>query len=393
MDAPRTGAFLYTFTVRLPFVLGIADGLDHDFDLPFDYVTDEVRDVFQRQPFVRIRLFNAPVADRKFWPINMPLAVERFYQGDIGVPDADEHDPHLYEQWLSLETPAAFLAGEPQTDPGYAFHRSLRILNLFLQAFALARDDDAVRPISARELRPLVIIGSLALTGVWTYLGPMLMHPDGKPRTLSSRPVPVHVGALNRAVAAILSDEPFIRSRQWRARAERRKYQGDAADAVVSFQTAAESMVYDLWGLLLVDEGRSSMEIQGRRAAEVPYKSVLSRELAQRLGGRWDLTAQTTPLGRYWSAVYAVRNRIVHAGYLPHDGDAEAAEQAFAGFDRFLEDRLNAKRKTYPRTLLAKVGDGRIESRGWASAWMRQNIARMMAEPSPFYLPRDVAGR
>jgi hypothetical protein len=64
---------------------------------------------------------------------------------------------------VSLETPAVLLIGENPADGGYAFHRCLSALNVYLQAFALARNDDRVRPISSRELRPIVIVGSLSL--------------------------------------------------------------------------------------------------------------------------------------------------------------------------------------------------------------------------------------
>jgi hypothetical protein len=215
-----------------------------------------------------------------------------------------------------------------------------------------------VRPISARELRPIVLIGRLDLDGHWHLVGPMLMHPDAKDRSLSSRPEAEHVDAdaLNRAMASVLNNEPFVRSRQWRARAERRKYEGDAADAVVSFQIAAETLAYELWVLLLADEGLAATEIQERRDADVPYKSLLTRELAQRLGGQWDLSSERAPVGRYWSRLYRLRNRIVHAGYLPHDGDAEQAEEAFIGFDDFLNSRLRTKAANFPNAARAKLG-------------------------------------
>jgi len=101
-------------------------------------------------------------------------------------------------------------------------------------------------------------------------------------------------------MAAILRGEPFIRARQWRARAERRKYEGDAADSIVSFQIAAENLAYELWALLLIDEDLTSQEIEELRLGDVPYKSLLTRELASRLGGSWDLTRGNTPVGRYW---------------------------------------------------------------------------------------------
>ncbi len=348
-----TGPFLYTFTGRMPFVLGVADGLDHEVGLPVNYAVEQDADIFRRGPFVRIRIFNAPSVDRRFCPANLPQAVQHFYQTEY--ESGEEDGPRLYEQWISLETPAVLLSGENQADPAYAFHRSLSVLNVFLQAFALARDDDRVRPISARELRPIVVIGTLDHSGKWNLQGPMLMHPDAKERPLGSRPVAEHTDALNRAVALVLGVEPFIRARQWRMRAQRRKYEGDAADAIISFQTAAETLAYELWALLLADEGLSDAEIESRREAGVPFKSLLSRELASRLGGQWDLSSERFAVGRYWARLYLLRNRIVHAGHLPHDGDAEEAEAAFVEFDRFLDCQLRSKAKQFPRAARSKL--------------------------------------
>lgn len=352
-DSPLTGHFLYTFTARLPFVLGVADGLDHDVNLPDGYAVEEDAAAFGREPFVRIRTFNADTADRKFCAANLPLAVHHFYRGDY--PFGEDDGPYRYEQWVSLETPAVFLAGENTADPAYAFHRCLSVLNLFLEAFALARDDDGVRPISSRELRPIVVIGTLDLSGNWSLESPMLMHSDAKERPLGSRSAAAHADVLNRAVALILSAEPFVRARQWHMRAERRKYEGDAADAIISFQTAAETLTYDLWALLLADEGVAEKEIQTRREAGLAFKSLLSRELGPRLGGSWDLSSERFPVGRYWNRLYLLRNRIVHAGYLPHDGDAEEAKAAFVAFNGFLDSQLRSRARRFPKAAGAKL--------------------------------------
>ena len=354
-DSRETGPFLYTFTFRLPFVLGVSDDFDQTIQFHMGYATQEDSRLFEGLPFVRLRLFNAPIADRTFSPANMAPAVRRFYDVDIG-PGDDRDGEFRYEQWVTLETPAAFICGEEQTDGAYAFHRSLNALSLFLQAFSLARDDDQVRPISARELRPIVMIGALDLDGNWTCTGPMLVHPDAKPRVMSSRPVTEHLGKINAALEAILAGEPLIRARQWRARAERRKYEGDNADAIVSFQIAAETLAYELWALLLADEGKTTAEVAALRESELTFTSLLNRELAQRLGGSWDLTRRRGAVGRYWHDLYKLRNRVVHAGYLPHDGDAEQAELAFSDFDSFVEQRLTAKAKKYPVALRAKTG-------------------------------------
>lgn len=352
-DTPLVGPFLYTFTARIPVVLGIRDGFDTEVALPVEYSSEKDAAVFGRGPFVRIRAFNAHTADRQFCLANLPQALHYFYGGEY--PFGEEHGPHRYEQWVSLETPAVFLAEENSADPAYAFHRCLEVLNLFLEAFALARDDDAVRAISARELRPIVVIGKLDLDGKWQLDAPMLMHPEGTGRSQTSRSARQHVDALNEALALVLNEEPFVRSRQWQMRAERRKYEGDAADAVISFQTAAETMSYELWALLLADEGVTTEEIQARRERGLPFKSLLQHELAPRLGGSWDLSSDRFPVGRYWARLYGLRNRIVHAGYLPHDGDADEAEAAFSTFDRFLDKQLKSRAKRFPEAARAKL--------------------------------------
>ena len=294
----------------------------------------------------------ATVPDRKFSPANAPAAVRRFYGSDYELGPADV-DPLLYEQWVSLETPAALLVGEDPADGAYAFHRCLPALDTYLQAFALARNDNLVRPISSRELRPIVIVGALSLSGDWTLQSPMLMHPDGKARPLSSRSAAEHAESLNRAMETMLRGNPFVRSWQWKARAERRRYEGDNADAVVSFQIAAEVLLFEVWAPLLIDEGRSTSEVLDLRR-DTSFASLVKSELGQRLGGSWDMTRLRTPVGRYWNDLYQLRIQVVHSGYLPHDGDAERAEGAYEGLEKFLDERLGTKTRRYPSAVGAR---------------------------------------
>jgi hypothetical protein len=384
------GPKIYTFTCRIPFVLGIADSLDHriSIDIPFVDTTDNEH---FGAAYVNIRIFNAPLPDEKFWPTNMPRAVEHFYDGDIGP--APSEGTFLYEQWITLETPGGLLEAENPSDPGYAFHRCLRILNLFLQAFALARADDSVRPISARELRPIVVIGAIGRDSQWHYISQMLMHPDAKERVTGTWTAKMHLVALDVAMAGLLRREPYIPTRQWRARAERRRYEGDAADSVISFQVAAETLLYETWRLLMVDEGQTTEYINRVTEKDLPFKSLLIRELHGKLGGNWDVTHTSSPVGIYWENLYLLRSKILHAGYYPHDGDAEEAEKAFLALERFVEERLRQKQKAFPRTLLAKVGREELSRRGWLSPWMRRFIEKIDAEADEFYLPRDIASR
>jgi hypothetical protein len=105
-DRDETGAFMYTFTFRLPFRMGISDNFGQDISRPAEYANAEDAQTFGKPPFVRLPLFNATLSDRKFSPVNVPAAVQHFYRAEYDVgPADDEVAPHLYEQWVSLETP------------------------------------------------------------------------------------------------------------------------------------------------------------------------------------------------------------------------------------------------------------------------------------------------
>jgi hypothetical protein len=384
------GPKIYTFVCRLPFVLGFTDSLTYRIDLPGNYIDSVDAEEFGPNPYVNIRMFNAPLADDTFWPTNMPRAVQHFYSGDIGP--ADEGNP-LHEQWLSLETPSALASQENASDSAYAFHRCLGALNMFLQALGLARQDDRLRPVSARELRPIVIIGALTADRQWHFISSMLMLPDAKEQPHERFTAEMHEEQLGAALFALLSREPFIPSRQWRARAERRRYEGDAADSVISFQIAAETLLYATWQMLLVDEGLTEVEIAEQVERDLPFKSLLVRELHGKLGGSWDITRLASPVGIYWKDLYERRNQILHRGYQPHDGDSEGAQTAFLLLERFVEEQLWQNHKRFPRTLLAKVGREELERRKWMTAWMTAFTKQTDEESGRFFLPRDVAGR
>ena len=352
-DAAETGPFLYTFTFRLPVVLGIRSGFEVTVGAaPYASEGDAV--VFGQPPFVRMRFLNQLIPDHKFLPANLTSAVSELYGEDAIDEDklGDSKGIQLYEQWVSLETPAAVLSGENEADGAYAFHRGLACLNFFLESYGLARFDNSMRRVSSRELRPVIMIGRLDLENHWEESGLILMHPDAKER------VNLSVSSIRERLAdsteAVLHQRPFINTFQWRARAERRKYEGDAADAIVSFQVAAETLLYELWALLLRDVGVAESEI-GNRRADLPFASLIKRELAQHLGGGWNITDRGCPIGDYWSNLYLLRNRITHAGYQPHDGDAEVAERAFSVLDELIDDRLKAVTKRYPGASAAKL--------------------------------------
>jgi hypothetical protein len=351
---------------------------------------------FGDQAVVGIRICNVPISSNDPWPLHAGKALNKLYR--FNLPDEfNKQIPsdNAYEQWISLETPNVRLDTEDPQDEGFAFHRCLTVLNRFLQAHYMTYHDVRVRTITTRSIGAVVFRGAYTFDKKkeWHFIGEMYMHPDAFP----GPPSPLDPNdALNELIGIYrqLDIHPFFNSAEWFRRAEyARRYSGENVDVVVSLQVSMESMLYATWTLLLVDQGKTSAEIVDTLNSDTRYRSLLVSVLPSLLGGRWDINAVETPVGKYWHRLYLMRNRVVHRGHRPSWPEAEAAYEAYVELREFINERLWDRHKAFPRTLLAKVGIPGLRRRGWNSAWMEEFITMERAEPQLFYLPRDIAGR
>jgi hypothetical protein len=302
------GPFVITYTAHLPFPIGIPTELGHALVLNAPYKDPSSTEYFRAMPFLRIRVFDTEGRGLPMWQKGTHAAIEHFY-GVRLHGDADqkygEDELTAHDQWVTLETPHAAIQGEdPVEDPLFSFHRCLGFFNLFLQTVLLLTGDIRIRRISAHDLRPVVIIGALQQGQEWQMLTEMLMHPEAMPEGLLTTEKPFSQEDLNNGIYAFITNKPYMNTAVWRSRAQRALRQtGDAADAIISFQVAAESMLFDTYRMLLVDEELSSAEIGRQLSEEIPFKTLLTRMLPAKLGGTWDVTREGTPIGQYWTRV------------------------------------------------------------------------------------------
>ena len=389
---------VYTFTAPLAFPLGIPDTLGHTIQIPEPFFDPEDSKVFGPYPTVDIRVFTFEEDGLPMWPPGLHEAIKHFYGYDfVGDPEERYGEASLtaHRQWVTFETPSAPTDEELKTeDPGFAFHRCLWAFNLFLRAVQAATRDIRIRPISSHDLRPVVVIGVRKGDGSWEFLNTLLMHPEARPDPLPPAGGPITEEQLLEGLYAVQTNQPYLTTILWRSRAQRAIRQvGDPSDAIISFQVAAESLLFDTYRMLLVDEGFASGEIQAELDKERPFKSLLTTTMPSKLGGRWDVTAPDTPVGEYWENLYKLRNAVVHRGYEPHGRQAEAAQRAYWGLRDHLEDRLRAKRTIYPRTVLARLGKKGLKKCGVLSRRMRRVLAEIENESDPWHWPYDLASR
>lgn len=387
------GPFVVTFTAHLPFPVGIPNNLGHTIRMYHPFLDEDYR-VAYGTPFVNIRLFDLPESGLPAWRRGTDAALEALYGSVLPLDVTERYGEDKYvehNQWVSLETPYGRIQGDDAADP---FHRCLAVFNGFLQAVLIMTRDVRVRFISSHDLRPIVIIGALEAGRPWRMLAAMYMHPEATPESVLTVEKPFSQDELNQTMGAIVTGRPFLRTMLWRARAQRALRQtGDSADAIISFQIAAESLLFETYRMILIDEGLSSGMVSIELATDRPFKSFFTKVFPDRLGGNWQITNPSVPSGRYWAELYERRNSIIHAGAITHTGHAEDAQQAYWGLRDHLEERLWANHKVYPRTLYARLGWKQLEEKGWLTQWMRAFIERANAEPKPWYWPWDLAER
>jgi hypothetical protein len=392
------GPCTYTFAAHLPFPLGIPDHLGHTILLNDRYADPSDVSLYGDQLQVRIRVFTLELRGLPLWPPGTHDALKRFYNYDL---EADrnarfgEETLEAHEQWVSLETPSAPGPEElKREDPAFAFHRCLVAFNVFLRGVQAATRDVRIRPVTSHDLRPVVIVGALVPDQPWRILTEVLMHPEARPDPLPPPGGPITERQLQSGIDAVITNRPYVTTILWRSRAQRAlRQRGDPADAIISFQIAAESLLFDTYRMLLVDEGCTSSEIQAELEGDIPFKSLLVKIMPSKLGGRWDVGRPETAVGKYWETLYLVRGSVIHAGHDPHGGEAYRAQDGYWSLRDHVEERLLANRARYPRTVLARFGQDGLQARGCLTNRMRGFLKQVESEPGPWYWPYDVAGR
>jgi hypothetical protein len=386
------GPFVVTYTAHLPFPLNVPVNLGHairvgHFRDPADVET------FGPDAYVNIRVFDDARDGFPSWSAGTTAAIKQFYNVDLPIDDQERFGEETlveHDQWVTLETPYATIDGEDATaDPAFTFHRCLHTFNFFLRVTLYLTGYIGLRPIAYQNLQPVVLIGAVPLkTRQWTLLSPMYMAAP-EPGGLPNAPF-FDETSFQQCIIAVLQNHPYLGAIEWRARAQHAvRRTGDAADAIISFQIAIESMLFDTYRMLLVDEGLTADEIEAQLKEELQFKRLLTYVIPVRLKGKWNITEPTTPVGRYWNDLYQVRNALVHRGIRPHGGQAQAAQTAFRGLRDYLEQCMWHMHRTYPRTLLARVGEEQLTTRGWMNRWLRNTIQEINEGPQPFFWPWD----
>jgi hypothetical protein len=146
-----------------------------------------------------------------------------------------------------------------------------------------------------------------------------------------------------------------------------------------------------MWALLrsvLVDKGLSAEQIEEQVKAVTGFASIMSTYLPRELRGNWS-TSGKLPVGKYWNDLYSLRNRISHAGHNISYQEVDAAFTAYYGLIDFVNRRLLARPRVFPRTLLALLGEPGLKRRGAWTKFFQSFVEEIAKEPNPLWWPED----
>lgn len=396
-------AVWHTYTFMLPFRLGLSDTRGEHCLLALPHWvaptsitnpwTEEDGDTrFGTLPLVKLRFSTQYDEGYEFEPRLLGNALDAFYGAGAYVAHADTEPfrvKEIYEQWVTIETQACRLQWE--TDEPYSFHRSLRYRNIFLAAYSIKFGDDQISPVATSELGWIVTRGYRDDRKQWHYDGPILMHPDRMPGVPPERKPQERAADLSNAIESVVHNHPYVDARLWFDKAKRRERDGDHDGCIVALQVSFESMMYATWQMTMVDQGLTSDQITSRLASRTVFESLFKTTIPRLLGGSWDRKKFGTPVYDYWHHLYLVRNRIIHRGEHVGPGDAERAIESYRKVRSFLNDQLWSKRYSFPRTMLARIGNP--GGMGYASDRRTDDICEKLRNEVIWWLPVDVRGK
>lgn len=341
-------------------------------------------------PMVRMKFVRQDTPGIQAFPKYGNEVVKKLY-GEVSVPNPESLPLYgagtAYEQWVTLETQGVPLSWEPVEDKAYAFHRCLLMLNEFLASYILAFGEPSTQLISTADLGSVVHRGAYDPKGTWHNLAVILMHPDEMPTFLPMKDMDQESRKFEAATATVAGGQPFVPAKLWYWRAKAAARRGDQVDRVIALQTSMESLLFATWRMILVDQGLAAAEIESQVESDTPFKSLVTKILPQLLGGRWDVTLPNTVVGGYWKSLYLLRNHIVHGARTPSVIEGDHALAAYKAMRTYVNKRVWAKRKAYPRTVLTRIGQPSLF--GWKDPKFDAWVKSIAAEGYTHWLPYD----
>ena len=165
-----------------------------------------------------------------------------------------------------------------------------------------------------------------------------------------------------------LADPPMAEIHNMFLDAHLARGRGDHAVAVVLLASGCELLLRLLLEVLLWESGvrpRDAVsETSNQNGIGHAISFLLRRKFHERLGGTWDISSTSNPVGHMYEAVFERRNSYLHSGTSIARSDTDRAFEAFRDFLRFIHAALTERIERYPLAAHMCIGDPTITDAG-----------------------------
>jgi hypothetical protein len=268
----------------------------------------------------------------------------------------------------------------------HALHRCMESFAEFTRVYRLA-NGLPMHPVTYERLPPTVIWASRKMINEegneWDELSELLVFPSRLPgRTHHAELGEKELQRFTSYYERFRMGYPLVPYSE-RTLDARLSFDslGDYTNCVIQCQTAVEVLFDALLYLLLWEEGMEPEKVATEIFKDRGLQKRVRTHFHPRLGGNWK-TEGRGPVARWAQYLAPLRNRTVHAAYHPTRLEAGNALAAVTDLDRFVRDRLVAKRNRYMRSTLMILGQPGLERYGaWSGKIKRFVEERIDDEP------------
>ena len=146
----------------------------------------------------------------------------------------------------------------------------------------------------------------------------------------------------------VFSDiNPFVAGEQHYHFSRRYLKNGFYHEALIYIQISLEVFIRKVYEELLREKNDKSEAEIFEIIEDTSFMSII-KKINQYLGGNWDIKNDKTPSGNWYIKTYKLRNKAVHAGYIPSFEEVELAITSSISFKKFILDRVKQNKNQYP---------------------------------------------
>lgn len=226
------------------------------------------------------------------------------------------------------------------------FDSLLEELNKIILGYMVSKKDDDCHYLTKEMLPPSILVGSTNLETWENVLNLFMlhMHIPVKKEPLSEE----EIQEMMRVQSLVLWDlNPFVSGEQFMYCAKRYLKQGFYQEAVNYAQISIEVLIRTLFEELLRAEGNSDIEVE-EKLESTAFMVIIKKMLPSYLGGSWDVTKDTTEVGKWYNNTYKLRNKAAHRGRIPTFQEANEGILDAIEFRKFVVLRIKENKKKYP---------------------------------------------